>query len=220
MKATIAGTPSASAALRAAAGDGEVRTIGGWTWVDLGFDVRKAVIDALAGKTGSLDVIEVEMQSGGRGSGLHATRRTLPAGREIDLSEEARETLRDWVDQGSGGGFDEEDAAIELAWTFAAEDGEDTGDDEEQWKAPAGKPRLDTWAGRLLAHLVSTRSIALDPEPEDALEADLATALEEEDEEARLAEVSEMLLSHPDVDDVFIDDTELAEAIVRTRQPS
>lgn len=216
MKATIAGTMSKGDAMRVAAGEREVREVAGWIWADLGDEVRTAEIDALAARIGEVVVIEVELPSGGRGRGLYATRRTLPGGEELDLTGEARETLHDWISNGFGGGFDEEDAALELAWMFAEQEG-DAQDDEVEPRPPGPQPRLDTWAGRLYAHLLATKSIELDPEPENVLEGDLATALEAEDDDERLAEVSDTLMSSIDVIDVFIDDTELADAIAKTR---
>jgi hypothetical protein len=224
MKAAVAGARAAAEAMRASAEAAgvpahDLRSLGGRTWLALPYDVRGAVVDALAEKLGTDDllVVEAEMPLGGRGADLTATRYRAPGRRdEVDLDEEAAETLHEWLADAEGSGFDEETAALDLAWTFAA-DAEFDAEGEET----AGAAEKNAWSARLARHLVDTGAIALRSTrlPIDEIEYELTFDGDERDPKADAA-VGERLMSglmkSRSVDEVFADEEALREAAILT----
>lgn len=158
MKATVVGANVPAKALRAACARAEVsakdvRVVGPRAWVELPHDTRDAVLSRLADAlaTGLL-VIDVELPQGGRGEGLMASRATYK-GVEEDVTQEAKEILQGWLSDGSGGGFDENVAASELAWALIG--------DSDSTTSPAEANAEEQWATALLDKLVAAGSIEL-----------------------------------------------------------
>lgn len=226
MKATVAGSPGTLAALteavKALFGDGhEARTVDGRAWAELGYDVRRAQVDVLAAKVGKLIVIEVDIPAGGRGADLSAGRREVPgSAAEIDLTEEASETLEDWLSQGSGGGFDEESAAMDLAWALAEEEEPLDDDSPPSEEAEADEETEERWAKALLGQLLENGAIELARGAsidDEGLVSELAELLRD-DEESLADAIAEHLLDTEVLAEVFVGAEELAPVLDAIRR--
>lgn len=213
MKFTLAGSSAPLDVQRRAAvahvpGEHRFETHGGRRWLFLPHDVSDEVLGAYAREVDhAMIVIEVHMAPGMRGRDVVAQRYELltPEANAVDLSRLARELVYEWSSEGSG--FDEEDAATEIAWELAADEGgEPTNDAIENLE--------DRWAIALLDRLVETGAIELRGKhrPTTAL----ADRLQHTG--ADLGErLFDALISSTAVDEVFVEADALAEAAALTR---
>ena len=209
---TIAGTTVGARELRAALERVVPEHLGierrGKRWWVILPDVRRATLDALATELGGdTAVVEVEMPLGGRGSDLFAQRYRLPSQEDaLDLSEDAREILHDWISE--GGGFDEDEAALQLAWELIDEDDEAPATTEDT------KSFEDRWAEALVQHLVDTGAMEL--RSKHRPNTDVAHELQFGDEELG-SRLLAALVASTSVDEIFVDEDELMRAARATR---
>ena len=211
MKATVVGANVPAKTLRAACARAEVsgrdvRVIGPRAWVELPEDRRDSVLVRLADSLATgLMVIDVELPLGTRGDGLTASRATYK-GVEEDISEEAKQLLREWLSDTSRDALDEDAAASELAWALIGE-----GDGEQ---SPAQPNVEETWAQALIAKLLADGALELRGEHPPIRK--LAHVLENPGRalgERLLAE----LIESPAIDEVFADAEQIAAAARATR---
>ena len=202
-----------------------IRQHGALVWGQIA-DPRDSQLKASAQRLGGqVTVIEVELPAGGRGAGLFASRYLLSRGGsasdQCDLTREAKEILHDWLADGRGG-FDEEVAALELAWELATDL-----DDDDGSAAGESLNVEDRWAETLLAHLVTTKAIELKARCTltllqgrftDAIAHQLSRGIEDS---ADLRDTAVILLEWfvdcKLVEEVFIDEEGLAQMIVRAK---
>src|SRR5262249_32141306 len=132
----------------------------------------------------------------------------------LDLTGDARETLHEWMADKEGG-FDEDEAASELAWSFV----NDLDDDDS---ASTGEPSNfeDRWAKTLLDRLVRDKAIEIKSGAPLPIEW-VAHWLAWKDDDQIASRVFAALMDSPYVEEVYIDDTtELAEVIRECRPQS
>jgi hypothetical protein len=226
MKITLAGAVVPLAAFRDAVsglapGRGATPTLrqnAGRAWAQFE-NVNSSVLQALTEKLRcEVVVVEVEMDASGKGGGLLASQHVLAIGPsgperrdERDLSEQADETLHEWRADAQGG-FNEGEAATELAWALV----ENLDTDERT--APAVKLSLeDRWAQALLDKLVTSKSIELKPRRELPVEW-VAHWLAWSDDDDLGERVFNALMESPLVEEVYADADDLAK-LVRTTRP-
>jgi hypothetical protein len=175
----------------------------------LPFDVSDEVLGAYARDIGRpMVVIEVSLGLGMRGRDVVAQRYELltPEANAIDLTRLARELVYEWSSDGTG--FDEEDAAEDIAWELAADEAADT--------TEAGTPNLeDRWAAALLAHLLDDGAVELRGKRRPT--SDLAHQLQFADSKNLGQRLLDALVSSTSVDEVFAEADALAEAARLTR---
>lgn len=148
----------------------EMRRSHGTFWALLPLDTPRGMLAAIGAKlAGGHVVIDVAMELGGRGSGLYGSRTTYPEGLEEDTTGELREVLHDWRADFPNGGFDEDVAVVDLAWTLIDDDaGPDEGSDEVvgvgplalMSEAPAESP-VAAWARNVLDKLIEDGLVEL-----------------------------------------------------------
>ena len=164
MKATVAGgatEPVLRAALRTLLpGDHVIRVIEGRAYAALPISVGEATLAELQRTIVTpLTIVEVEMALGGRGHDLTAGTRVLPGPEDEDLTDSAREILHEWLADASGTGFDEDEAAFELAFTLLGD--EDDGDPAAAQAVVEGTPPEEVWARRFLDKLIADEGIEM-----------------------------------------------------------
>ncbi len=226
MKATVAGgatEPELRAALRKVLpGDHEIRVIEGRAYAALPVSIGEATLAELQRTIATpLTIVEVAMALGGRGHDLTAGTRVLPGPEDEDLTDSAREILHEWLADGSGAGFDEDETAFELAFGLL-------GDADEGPPAPAieGTPVEEVWAHRLLDKLIADQAIEMRSKrrPVSLIARHLEPLLEDDDHAPEeLADLGAALLDElvraDAVDEVFVDEQALIEAVRATRPP-
>ncbi len=202
-------------------GDHEIRVIEGRAYAALPASVGAAALSELQRSIGTpLTIVEVEMGLGLRGADLSAGSRVLPGPEDTDLTDSARETLHEWLADAAGPGFDEDEAAFELAFSLLGEEEEGESDAADD----AGTPAEEVWARRFLDKLIADKGIEMRSKllPVSVIAGHLESWLTDEDENPEeLAELGEALLDElvgcDAVDEVFVDEAVLIEAVRATR---
>ncbi|GAC1414086.1 MAG: hypothetical protein NVSMB53_12010 [Gemmatimonadaceae bacterium] len=215
MRTTLVGLEASRKALSAALaqvvpGECAIRAVGRWKWAELPADTREPIVAALAAFIQrELVVIDVEMPQGGRADEVSARRHFAPArGRDEDVSEDAREWLREST-------FDDlEEVIAELAWgladdyapSFASLPSEAEPEDFE-----------DRWAVGLVAHLVKTRAIELSGVllPTGVVANCLQWA--DENDPGLASSIVDALIDSSAVAEVYVDEAEVEMALRETR---
>lgn len=146
----------------------EVRRSHGTFWALLRSNTPTTKTAAIRARLGTCVVIDVEIELGGRGHGLYGSRATYPEGFKENTTGELREQLHEWRDD-SEGGFDEDVAAVDLAWTLIdADAGSDERSDEEVGvgplaikSAPPVESPVAAWARDVLDKLIEDGLVEL-----------------------------------------------------------